>query len=406
MFSRLLLVFVVLAALVGGLAFMKYEQFTKQMAQYAKPRPPATVSEVQVESSTWQPKLEAIGSVRAVQGVMVNNEVAGQVEAIRFESGDRVRTGQALVQLDTDVDEADLKGLEASLELAEIKLKRNTKLLRDRAVSQGDFDEISAALTRARAAVAAKQALIDKKTIRAPFDGVLGIRQVNLGQYLSEGSDIVGLEALNPVFVDYKLPERYLSDLHGKQPVEVRVAAYPDQMFSGHIQAISPSVDKVTRNVQVRAELKNPDGRLRPGMFAKVGTLLPQRDHVLTLPRRAVSFNTYGDSVFVIQKGSEAKAGGGQEAQSGGEQGAKLTVTRKQIRTGSVRGERVEVLSGLAEGERVVLAGHQKLRNGAEVRIVPDDGKGSEAPEATAGAQAPEASDAPKTAGGAPDTDS
>jgi membrane fusion protein (multidrug efflux system) len=304
------------------------------------------------------------------------------VEAIRFESGDEVRAGQPLLQLDTEVDEADLRGLQASLELADIKLSRNAKLLRDRAVSQGDYDELSAALTQARAAVAAKQALIQKKTIRAPFDGQLGIRQVNLGQYLAEGSEIVALEALDPVFVDYKLPERDLSKLQEGQPVEVRVTAYPDEVFTGRIQAISPAVDQVTRNAQVRAQLRNPDGRLRPGMFAKVATLLPQRDRVLTLPRRAVSFNTYGDSVFVIQQASTDGAGEAtgepatesSQAPPSGEQPAKLTAARKQIVTGGVRGDMVEVVSGLAEGDRVVLAGHQKLRNGAEVRIVPDDG--------------------------------
>ena len=403
MFLRLLLVIVILAALVGGLAYLKYEQVTAQMAQFAQPQPASAVSEVRVESTTWQPRLDSIGSVRAVQGVMVNNEVPGQVEAIRFESGDQVRAGQPLLQLDTEVDEADLRGLQASLELADIKLSRNAKLLRDRAVSQGDYDELSAALTQARAAVAAKQALIQKKTIRAPFDGQLGIRQVNLGQYLAEGSEIVALEALDPVFVDYKLPERELSKLREGQPVEVRVTAYPDQVFTGRIQAISPAVDQVTRNAQVRAELRNPDGRLRPGMFAKVATLLPERDRVLTLPRRAVSFNTYGDSVFVIQQASTDGAGEAtgepttesSQAPPSGEQPAKLTVARKQIVTGGVRGDMVEVVSGLAEGDRVVLAGHQKLRNGAEVRIVPDDGPddGGNAPAALQTASADSDSD-------------
>jgi len=403
MFLRLLLVIVILAALVGGLAYLKYEQVTAQMAQFAQPQPASAVSEVRVESTTWQPRLDSIGSVRAVQGVMVNNEVPGQVEAIRFESGDQVRAGQPLLQLDTEVDQADLRGLQASLELADIKLSRNAKLLRDRAVSQGDYDELSAALTQARAAVAAKQALIQKKTIRAPFDGQLGIRQVNLGQYLAEGSEIVALEALDPVFVDYKLPERDLSKLREGQPVEVRVTAYPDQVFTGRIQAISPAVDQVTRNAQVRAELRNPDGRLRPGMFAKVATLLPERDRVLTLPRRAVSFNTYGDSVFVIQQASTDGAGEAtgepatesSQAPPSGEQPAKLTVARKQIVTGSVRGDMVEVVSGLAEGDRVVLAGHQKLRNGAEVQIVPDDGPddGGNAPAALQTASADSDSD-------------
>jgi membrane fusion protein, multidrug efflux system len=385
MFLRLLLVFLILAALVGALAYMKFEQVTAQIAQFSQPMPPSTVSEVRVGSARWQPQLDAIGNVRAVQGVMVNNEVAGQVNAINFESGDRVSKGQALVQLDTTVDEADLAGLQASLQLAEIKLERNTKLLRDRAVSQGDFDETSAEVSRSRAAVAAKRALIEKKTIRAPFDGVLGIRQVDLGQYLSEGSSIVALEALDPVFVDYRLPERNLAKLAVGQPVQVRVAAYPERVFTGRVQAISPAVDQGTRNVQLRAELPNRDDLLRPGMFAKVATLMPQRDAVLTLPRRAVSFNTYGDSVFVIE---EQPAGAGEAAAADTGQGTKLVVNRRQITTGDVRGDLVEVRAGLAEGDRVVLAGHQKLRNGVEVQIVPDDGGAADG--APAAAEAPE----------------
>ncbi|WP_295883683.1 efflux RND transporter periplasmic adaptor subunit [uncultured Thiohalocapsa sp.] len=378
MFLRLLLVFVILAALVGGLAYMKYEQVTAQIAQFSAPMPPSSVSEVRVETQRWQPQLDAVGNVRAVQGVMVNNEVPGQVETIRFESGDRVRAGQPLVQLDTTVDEADLKGLQASLELAQLQIERNTKLLRDRAVSQGDVDQIQAELSRARAAVAAKRALIDKKTIRAPFDGVLGIRRIDIGQYLPEGSGIVALEALDPVFVDYKLPERHLAKLTEDQAVEVRVAAYPDQVFTGRIQAISPTVDQGTRNVQVRAQLPNPEGRLRPGMFAKVATLLPVRERVLAIPRRAVSFNTYGDSVFLIQEqpaDSETTAEPGADTSPAASDTApKLVVTRKQITTGAVRDDLVEVTDGLAAGDRVVLAGHQKLRNGAEVQIVQDAG--------------------------------
>jgi membrane fusion protein (multidrug efflux system) len=379
MFLRLLTVLLILAALVGALAYMKYEQVTAQIAEFSAPMPPSAVSEVRVERQRWQPQLDAVGSVRAVQGVMVNNEVPGQVRAIRFESGDRVRAGQPLVQLDTTVDEADLAGLEASLELAQLQIERNTKLLQDRAVSQGDVDQIQAELSRARAAVAAKKALIAKKTIRAPFDGVLGIRQIDIGQYLPEGSTIVALEALDTVFVDYKLPERHLAKLTEDQPVAVRVAAYPGDVFSGRIQAISPAVDQGTRNVQVRAQLPNPDGRLRPGMFAKVATLLPVREQVLVLPRRAVSFNTYGDSVFLIEEqpvpnDGQPEAADHTQAAADQPQVPKLVVTRKQIATGAVRGDLVEVTDGLAAGDRVVLAGHQKLRNGAEVQIVQDAG--------------------------------
>ena len=383
MFLRILLVLLFLAAMVGGLAYMKFQQIQAEIAMFSQPMPPSSVSAVTVEAMSWQPRLGAIGNVQAVQGVLVNNQVAGQVERILFESGDMVRAGQALVQLDTEVDAADLAGLVASLDLAETQLNRNQKLLKDRAVSQGDFDEISAQVSQAKAQVQSKKALIEKKTIRAPFDGQLGIRRVNLGQFLAAGSALAELEALDPVYVDYALPERHLAKLRVDQPVQVTVSAYPGRVFDGRIRAISPAVDRQTRNVQIRALLANPDRLLRPGMFAKVETLLPQKDKVLTLPRQAVTFNTYGDSVFVIEEQTAIKADGasaesttGAEAPPATETGPKLVVQRRQIDTGDVRGAQVEVLDGLSEGERVVSAGQVKLRNGVEVVIVDDPSGG------------------------------
>ncbi|WP_462323156.1 efflux RND transporter periplasmic adaptor subunit [Halochromatium sp.] len=356
MILRSLLVFLLLALLAGGLALLKYRQIQQDIAMFSQPQPPATVSAVRVRTTSWQPRLEAVGNVQAVQGVMVNNEVAGQIKEILFESGDQVMADQELVKLDTEVDEADLNGLRAGLNLAQLQLERNQKLLRDRAVSQGDFDQISAQVTQALAEVQAKQALIRKKTIRAPFDGQLGIRRVNLGQFLDAGSAIVELEALDPVYVDYALPERSLSEIAVGQTVEVRVSAFPDQVFKGEIRAISPAVNQETRNIQVRALLPNPDRRLLPGMFAKVSTLLPMKDQVLTLPRQAITFNTYGDSVFMIQPGE-------------GDQDGQLVVQRRQVETGATRGQEVEVLSGLKAGDHVVSAGQVKLRNGAAVSI-------------------------------------
>ncbi len=356
MILRSLLVFLLLALLAGGLAFLKYRQIQQDIAMFSQPQPPATVSAVRVRTTRWQPRLEAVGNVQAVQGVVVNNEVAGQIERILFESGDQVTAGQELVKQDTEVDEADLNGLRAGLNLAQLQLERNQKLLRDRAVSQGDFDQISAQVTQALAQVQAKQALIRKKTIRAPFDGQLGIRRVDLGQFLDAGSAIVELEALDPVYVDYALPERSLSEIAVGQPVEVRVSAFPDQVFKGEIRAISPAVNQETRNIQVRALLQNPDRRLLPGMFAKVSTLLPTKDQVLTLPRQAITFNTYGDSVFMIQPGEDDQEG-------------QLVVQRRQVDTGATRGQEVEVLSGLQAGDQVVSAGQVKLRNGAAVSI-------------------------------------
>lgn len=366
MFSRFLLVLLFLAAVIGGLAYLKYGQIQRDMAMFSKPMPAPTVTVAEVRGTRWEPTLEAVGSVQAVQGVDVSNEVAGQVREIRFESGAQVRKGDVLLLLDDTVDRADLEGLVAAEKLAEIKLGRNKTLLKDKAVSQGDFDEASAQLDQARALVKAKQANIDKKTIRAPFAGQLGIRQVDLGQYLKEGTVIVSLQALDPVFVDYSLPERYLSDIAEGQGVRVRAAPYPDQTFEGSILAISPAIDQGTRNVMIRAELKNPELKLRPGMFARVSTLLPVQEAVATLPRQAITFNTYGDSVFLIE-----------------EKDGKTVAQRRQVKTGAVRGDEVAVLSGLKAGDRVVSAGQVKLRNGQEVAIQsPNEQPGGAAPAA------------------------
>ncbi|MFD2112868.1 efflux RND transporter periplasmic adaptor subunit [Thiorhodococcus fuscus] len=352
MFARLSLVLILLAALVGGLSFLKYTQIQKQMAQFSTPMPPPTVSAATVVAKTWEPTLSAVGTVKAVQGVSVNNEVAGQVKSILFASGAEVEKGTLLVQLDDDVDRADLEGLVAAERLAEIKLKRNTSLLRDRAVAQGDVDETTAQLDQARALVKAKQAVIDQKQIRAPFAGQLGIRQIDLGQYLAEGSTIVSLVALDVVYVDYALPERDLPQLVLGQSVRIQVAAQPDHVFTGRIEAISPSLDKMTRNVSIRARFDNPEHLLRPGMFARTTTVLPAEKRTLVIPRQAVTFNTYGDSVFLIQ-----------------DTDGKPKVQRRQIRTGAVRDDEVVILDGLAEGDRVVSAGQVKLTNGQEIAI-------------------------------------
>jgi membrane fusion protein (multidrug efflux system) len=368
MFVRILLVLMVLAAVIGTLAYVKYSQIQSEIAMFSQPMPAPTVTAVTVATTAWEPTLEAVGTLQAIQGVEVNNEVAGQVTAIEFESGAMVKKGDILVRLADEVDRADLEGLQAAERLAQIKVDRNRSLLKDRAVAQGDFDEISAQLDQARAQVKAKQATIEKKAIRAPFDGQLGIRRIDLGQFLAEGSSIVPLQTLDPIYVDYSLPERHLGLLTVGQQVQVRVSAHPDRTFDGVIQVISPGIDQGTRNVRVRAGLSNPDLALRPGGFARVATLLPREDAVITIPREAVAFNTYGDAVFVIR-----------------EEDGKTLVERRQVRTGAVRGEEIAVLEGLAAGERVVSSGQVKLGNGQEVRIVD---AGDE--EAAAGTSEPE----------------
>jgi membrane fusion protein (multidrug efflux system) len=354
MLLRHFLVILVLAGLAGGLAWIKYGQIQRDIAMFSQPMPAPTVESASVALRRWEPTLDAVGSVAAVQGVEVSNQVAGQVKELRFDSGARVSAGEVLLVLDSDVDEADLEGLRAAERLATVKLQRNSSLLKGRAVSQGDFDESTAALDQARALVKAKQALIDKKTVRAPFDGQLGIRRVDLGQFLPEGTPFVLLQALDPVYVDFGLPERDLERVRVGQPVQVQVSAYPDESFSGSVSAIAPGLDKGTRSVQIRARFANAKGRLRPGMFARVQTILPAQERVMTLPRESIAFNTYGDSVFLIE-----------------EQGGKTLVRRRQVRTGAVRGDEVAIMDGLAAGDRVVVAGQVKLSNDQEVQIRP-----------------------------------
>ncbi len=351
MIKRLLLVLLFLGAVLGGIFGWKFHQMQQQMAMGGAP-PPPVVAAAEVEAASWQPRLAAAGSLVATQGVFVTNEVAGQVREIHFESGQTVQKGELLIQLDDSVDQADLVGLVAQRNLAQVKLGRFATLVRDRSASQAEFDAAKAELDVAAATVAAKEALIAKKRITAPFAGRLGIRIVNLGEYLAPGSPIVRLDALEPIYADYSLPERHLPELAENEPVVVQVAAYPGREFRGRITAINAGVEEKTRTVRVRAILENPELLLRPGMFAEVATLLPAREELLTLPRTAITFAPYGDSVFVIETKN------GQDV-----------VLRRPVTTGESQGGRVEIVAGLQKGDRVVIAGQVKLRNDQPVII-------------------------------------
>jgi membrane fusion protein, multidrug efflux system len=350
--KRLILVLIALGLVFGGIFGWKYWQIQQMAALASVPPPPAVVAATPVSTQSWQPYLYAVGSLVARQGVYVSNEVAGQVQAIRFESGQGVKEGDVLVQLDDSVDQADLQGLIAERRLTEIQFERAARLVKDKLTARAEYDEAQANLQNAEAQVAAKQALIAKKRIVAPFSGLLGIREVDLGQYLAPGSRIVSLQALDPIFVDYALPERYLAALAVDQKVAVKVQAFPEQTFEGRISAISPRVETETRNVRVRGVLENPEGRLLPGMFAEVQTVLPEVRTVLTLPRTAITYNPYGDSVYVVEQ-----------------QDGALVVQRRQVETGEVRAGQVEMVRGLQAGDEVVSAGQVKLRNGQHVRI-------------------------------------
>jgi len=350
--KRLIILALALIVLFGGIFGWKYYSGMKMAAVMSAPPPPAVIAAVAVRRDTWQPSLAAVGSLVASQGVFVANETAGQVKEIHFESGQQVTAGALLLQLDDEVDRAELAGLIAAQRLAELTYERAARLIKDKSVSRSDYDQAKTGLDAANALVASQQAGIRKKAIRAPFAGQLGIRQVDLGQYLAPGSEIVSLQALDPLYADYSLPERELGELSVGQAVEVSVQAYPGKTFAGRISAISPRIETGTRSVRIRATLENPDQQLRPGMFAMVRTLQPERSGVMTLPERAITYNPYGNAVFVI----ENKDG-------------QLTALRRQVETGLVRDGRIEILSGLVDGEQVVSAGHNKLRNGQAVKI-------------------------------------
>ncbi len=298
MFKRLILVLLLLGLAFGGIFYWKQRQQQQSAARMSQPPPPASVAVTQVNSERWQPSLQAVGTMTATQGIAVTNEVAGMVREILFQSGQAVRAGERLVQLDDSVDEAELRGLLAERDLAAIKFRRLAKLVKDRSVSQSDYDEAKAELDGAEARVASKRAVIGKKAVRAPFEGILGIRSVDLGEFLPPGSPMVPLQALDPILVDFNLPERHFTRLHTGQSLRLRLAAQPDRVFEGRITAINPGLDEATRSVRLQATLDNPDQLLRPGMFAQVEVLLPERAGLLTVPRRPLPIPPMGTRCF------------------------------------------------------------------------------------------------------------
>ncbi|MCG6886705.1 MAG: efflux RND transporter periplasmic adaptor subunit [Proteobacteria bacterium] len=351
MIKRLLLLLIVIVLIFGGLFGWKYLQI-RQAMQSRKPPPPPVVAVTRVAQEKWQPYLSAVGSLTAVAGIDISNEIAGKVTAIHFESGNAATQGQLLIELDTSSDEAELDGLLANQRLAKIRFNRLTKLLSSKSVSVSDYDEANALLDEAKALVIAKRVQIDKKKIRAPFNGILGIRAVDVGQFLPVGSNIVSLQALDPIYVDFTLPERELSRLKPGQKVELTVQTYPDRQFSGQLTALNPGVEQNSRSIRVRATLENQDRLLRPGMFAQVQVLVGEPRTVLTLPDTAISYNPYGDSVFIVEPAKQGHL-----------------VQRKQIETGSARQGRVEIINGLQLDQQVVSAGQVKLRAGMPVTL-------------------------------------
>lgn len=339
----------VTGALFGSLFAWKYLQ---SQGGAGRSQPPAVVSTAEVSRATWIPSLSAVGSAVPTSGIMVAAEVPGKVSEIFFITGDRVEQGARIVQLDDEVDRAELETLLADRKLAAITLERTRKLVADKLASASELDEAEARLESLDAQVAAKRAIIRKKDVRAPFAGELGIRRVSPGRYVAAGEEIVSLVSLAPIFIEFTLPERYLGRLTKDQQVEAEVPAHPGRTFTGRIHAITPGIDEGTRSVRVRGLFANDDRALRPGMFAEVRILEDRRREVLTLPYRAVTYDPYGSSVFLV------------EERDGG-----LVATRRQVGTGEVRDGQVEIVSGLEAGDRVVGAGQNKLRTGQPITV-------------------------------------
>lgn len=319
--------------------------------------PVQTVTATTAKAAAWRPAIKAVGSMEAVRGVDIAAETTGKIVEVSVEDGARVEPGQILVKLDDDGLRAELRGARAEASLAEIQRDRQYRLREQNAVSQSDFDRAASQLEQAHARVDDVQAQLDEKTVEAPFGGRLGIIQVDVGQYVSAGDPIVTLQNLDPISVDFTVPQRELARIEVDQPIAVRADAFGTQPFRGRIVAISPKIDRQTRSVPVRGRIANPDGALRPGMFVDVTVELPTQDNVITLPQTAVTYNPYGTSVFLI---NETRTDSGD---------TELTVERKFVRTGATRGDQVQVLEGLSEGDRVVTSGQLKLRNGSRVSV-------------------------------------
>jgi membrane fusion protein (multidrug efflux system) len=345
----------------------------KMMNQFFDNMPitPVAITATEAQAQTWPATIEAVGTVTAVNGIAVSAEVAGVVQSIRFQSGDRVAAGTVLVTLDSVVDQAGLRTLEAQRDLAETELARGRELFGSEVMAKSQFDRLESEAAQAAARVEAQRALIAKKTIRAPFAGVLGIRKANLGQYVSPGTPLVTLQSLDPIYVNFALPEQRLGVLAVGFSVTAGVDAFPDAAFEGRITAIEPRVDENTRNFDVQATFRNVNARLQPGLFARVHIVLPKSESYVVVPQTAVSYNPYGNSVYIIQAAPPAAGGtpGGDAQAAGGNAGPQLVVNRRLIKTGPTRGDFVAVIEGLQSGERVATSGLLKLRNGAAVVI-------------------------------------
>jgi membrane fusion protein (multidrug efflux system) len=346
--------FILFLVALGVFTYFRFKAGMAMMAKFAPP--PAAVTSVVAKPQTWQPILSVVGSMRAVNGVLVSTDLAGIVTRIAFESGRELKKGDLLVKLDTQQEAAQLHSAQARRELARISLQRQSDLFAKKAVAQSDFDSAQSEFRQADAAVEEAQAMIDRKTITAPFDGLAGIRQVDLGQYLNVGNPIAPLQSLDPIYVEFSIPQQDFNQVTLGKKVRVRADGVDGQEFEGVITALDSKVDEATRNVTIQATVKNPDHKLRPGMYVNVDILLPEQDGVIAIPASSINYAPYGDSVFLIKDATGPGAKGKE-------------VIQQFVKLGATRGDQVSVLSGLKPGDEVVTSGVFKLRSHAPVII-------------------------------------
>jgi membrane fusion protein (multidrug efflux system) len=359
MIAPVLIILGVVAIVLGALLALQYfggKMGKKMMAAAASA--PQSVSTIQAAASDWQSLIQATGTLRAVRGADLSAQAAGVVEEIGFDSGNEVAAGKILLRLRPNDDYAKLQQLQAAAELADQTMKRDQEQFAAQAISQANIDTDVSSLKSARAQVAAQQALIEEKIVRAPFAGRLGIRQVDLGQYLAAGTTVVTLQALDPILVDFFVPQQALARLRSGFSVSALVDAFPGRTFSGTVEAVNSKVDPNSRNVQVRASFPNADKRLVPGMFATVQIADGEKQSRITLPQAAVTYNPYGDAVFIVeQHGNDDKGK------------PHYTVQQRFVKLGATRGDQVAIEDGVKPGDVVVTAGQIKLRNGSSVVI-------------------------------------
>ncbi len=357
MAKRMLLMLVVAVAMIAGLGYFKLRQVQAAIKGASYTPPPEAITTVIAKQTTWPSTLDVVGTVAAVHGVTVSADLPGTVDKIHFESGQFVQQGQILVELDTRQERAQLASMQAAQELAKVQYARSQKLVTEGVISRVDYDKAIADQKQSEANTAEIKAAIDRKTIRAPFSGVLGIRQANLGQYLAAGNPIVSLQSLNPIYVNFSVPQQDMPHVKIGQTVRVTADDLAGMTFTGRVNALDSVVDQATRNVQIQATLANPQGKLRAGMFTNVQVGVGASSTVFPLPASAISYAPFGDSVYIV---SDMKGPEGQTYRG---------VRQQFVKVQGSRGDQVGVISGLHTGDEVVTSGVFKLRNGAAVAI-------------------------------------